>query len=78
MLFFPSTLRKIKDAEKFDDEHKITDIDESVVLKNIEKKLLSHDEESFNKAFGDVFAKMLLIGTQGTKLKPFSKGSYKC
>lgn len=78
MLFFPTTLRKIKKAEKIDDEHKITHIDESDALKTVEKKLLSYDNESFNKAFGKVFAKMLLIGTEGTKLYHFSDGSSKC
>jgi len=78
MLFFPTTLLKIKDVEKIDDEHKITAIDESNALKTVEKKLLGYDNESFNNAFGKVFAKMLLIGTEGTKLKHFSDGSSKC
>ena len=78
MLFFPTTLHEIKDAEKFDDEHKITEIDDSEALKTVEKQLLSYDRKSFNKAFGKVFAKMLLIGTEGTKLNHFSDGSSKC
>jgi hypothetical protein len=78
MLFFPTTLLKIKDAEKPKEKFKIKSIDQSAELKQVEQILLGHNEASFNKAFGDVFAKMLLIGTQGTTLTPFSEGSATC
>jgi hypothetical protein len=69
LLFFPTTLRKVKDIGK---------VDESAELKQVERTLLGYNDASFNKAFGAVFAKMLLIGTQGTTLTPFSEGSATC
>ena len=69
LLFLPTTLRKVKD---------IGNVDQSAELKQVEKTLLAYNDASFNKAFGDVFAKMLLIGTQGTTLTPFSGGSATC
>jgi hypothetical protein len=68
LLFLPTTLRKIKDIV----------VDESPELKQVEQTLLGYNDASFNKAFGDVFAKMLLIGTQGTPLTPFSEASATC
>jgi hypothetical protein len=68
LLFFPSTLRQIAGAWA----------DPSPELAATERTLLSYTESSFNKDFGTVFAKMLLIGTDAAKLTPFSEGSATC
>ena len=69
LLFFPTTLRRVKDVKT---------VDQSAELKQVEKTLLGYNDASFNQAFGAVVAKMLLIGTQGTPLTPFSEGSATC
>ena len=53
-------------------------VDRSSEIAGVEATLIRYTEASFNEAFGDVFAKMLLIGTQGTNLTPFSEGSATC
>ena len=68
MLFFPSTLKKMTSGQP---------ADESPEIAAAEKTLLAFNDASFNKAFGEVYAKMLLIGTSA-KLTPFSEGAATC
>ena len=68
MLFHPTRLNELAVDQKPDLSPAIVDA---------EKTLLSFNEASFNKAFGAVFAKMLLIGTSA-QLTPFSDGSTTC
>ncbi len=70
MLFFPSTLKKMAPGQG-------QPADESPEILAVEKTLLKFDDASFNKAFGDVFAKMLLIGTTA-ELTPYSEGATTC
>ena len=72
MLFFPTRLKELSFGETFFQKP-----DFSPAIVDAEKKLLSFNEASFNKAFGAVFAKMLLIGTSA-QLTPFSDGSTTC
>lgn len=63
MMFFPDTVAKAGATPDLSPE-----------IANVQKTLLSLNDEGFNRAFGDVYAKMLLIGTS-LQLTPFSDGA---
>ena len=65
MLFFPDTVAKVGGVP-----------DRSPEIAAVQKALLAHTQKTFNQAFGDVYSKMLNIGT--SKLTIFSGGSARC
>ena len=66
MLFFPDTVAKAGGSP-----------DRSSEIAAVQKTLLAHTQKTFNQAFGQVYSKMLLIGTSAN-LTAFSAGYATC
>ena len=69
MMFFPTTLKKIASQKGVEGVR----VDSSAETARIEKTLLALNETTFNARFGQVYAKMLRVGT--SNLKWYSSGS---